>query len=490
MPAETDSLPRGVPENPTIENVIAMRFAAHPMRRLFSAENFVILHQEFWTDIMQGQHDLGIDIPQSVIDDYRNVSDVVDLAQIKEIELIRHHDEKARIETFNKNAGGHQRAHEPLTTRDAQDNVEQYRIKSGLEIVRDKGIAVAARHGKLAAEYATLYYADRTHNTPAQLDLLGRRFTTSGEVFMNALDGLDTFIEEYPMRGLKGAIGTQTDLLQLFDGDQSKVDSLERKIADKYGFKNVLDSIGQVYPRSLDYDVISLLFNLTSGTSNATTTLRHMAGRDQFTEGFAEGQVGSSIMPHKMNNRLLERLFGLRAALHGYVASAGMIAGDQWYEGDVSESSTRRIIIPDTFFAIDGYFESYLKVLDGCGFYPAVIEAEVDKYLPFLTTTRLLVEAVKHGIGRETAHEAIGKHSRDAALELREKGGIQQDIIKRLVADKRMEGVSEDDFRSALSNPMEFVGSAPRQIDRFVKRVEKLVEKHPEEAAYLPEEVL
>lgn len=490
MSAEIGSMQRGVPDNPVVENVLARRYASLPMKQLFSEENAVISQQEYWTVIMQGQHDLGIEIPQENIDDYREVSDIAALDQIREREIVLRHDEKAMIETFNHNAGGHEDAHKALTSRDVSDNVEQARIKNGLVIVKSKLIAALARHGRRASEYSAMVYAGRTHNAPAQSNLIGKLFSDSGEELLRSYERIVEFEEGYPMRGLKGAMGTQTDLLQLFDGDQDKVDALEKKVAEHYGFKKIMNSVGQVYPRSLDLEMVNHLYGLTTGPTSLSLTLRGMAGRDQFTEGFKDGQVGSSAMPHKMNTRTLERLRGLKAVLAGHTAMAQDIAGEQWYGGDVSDSVARRVFIPDSFFAVDAFYESYLTVLDECGFYPAVIQAELEKYLPFLTTTRLLVESMKNGIGREKAHSAIKDHATQAALDMRQKGDMGKSLIQRLAHDPRMEGVTIETLGSALEKPIEFVGSAPEQINRFIGKVDELVTKNPKDASYIPQPIL
>ena len=169
----------------------------------------------------------------------------------------------------------------------------------------------------------------------------------------------------------------------------------------------MLDSVGQVYPRSLDHDVLSALVQVAAGPSSLATTIRLMAGNELVTEGFKEGQVGSSAMPHKMNSRSCERVNGLTVILRGYASMAAELAGDQWNEGDVSCSVVRRVALPDAFFAIDGLFETFLTVLDEFGAFPAVIEAELRRYLPFLATTKILMAAVRAGVGRETAHEVI-----------------------------------------------------------------------------------
>lgn len=475
-------------ERPNIPNVLAERYASTPMVVLFSPENKVKLERDLWIAIMQGQKDLGLNIPQSHIDDYKKVRDKVDMSSIRKRELKLRHDEKARLEEFNALAG-HENAHEGLTSRDMSDNQEQMQTKRGLLIVRDRAVATLARYARLAMENSELIYAGRTHNAPAQPSLIGKLFSDSGEELLYSFDKLENLIETYPLRGIKGAMGTQTDQLQLFDGDTKKVESLEKKIAEFLGFKNVFRSVGQIYPRSLDHEVISNLYEIISGPANLALTMRLMAGNEQATEGFKEGQVGSTAMPHKMNTRTAERIRGLKNVLAGHVTMAGAISGEQWYAGDISDSSTRRVFIPDAFFATDGIFQSMLTVLDECGFYPAVINRELDKYLPFLTTTRLLMAAVKNGVGREKAHSAIKTHAVNVALNMREKGTGENDLLEKLANDESLR-MTKDQFAEAISRPIEFVGTAPKQISNFASKVEKIVKKYPKAAAYMPEEIL
>lgn len=475
-------------ERPIILDVLADRYASTPMVILFSPENKIILERSLWIEIMQGQHDLDINIPQSHIDDYKKIKSNVDLGSIRKRELKLRHDEKARLEEFNDLAG-HQDAHEGLTSRDMSDNIEQMQIVNGLTIIRDRAVATLARSARLATENSELVYAGRTHNAPAQPNLIGKLFSDTGEELLRGFNNLETLIDTYPLRGIKGAMGTQTDLLQLFGGDEKKVEILERRVAKALGFKHILGSVGQIYPRSLDHEVVSTLFELVAGPANLATTMRLMAGNEQATEGFKEGQVGSSAMPHKMNARTAERIKSLKGVLAGHTTMASTISGEQWYGGDVSDSAIRRVFIPGSFFATDGIFQSTLTVLDECGFYPAVINRELERYLPFLTTTRLLMTAVRNGVGREKAHSIIRDHSVKVALDIREAGEGKNDLIDRLANDQRL-GLSKAQLQEALSSPIEFVGTAPQQINDLVSKVDKVVKKYPEAAAYEPEEIL
>ena len=274
----------------------------------------------------------------------------------------------------------------------------------------------------------------RSHNVAAQATTLGKRFATVADEMLVALGRLDDLLARYPLRGIKGPMGTSQDMLDLLDGSTAKLAELEQRVARHLGFERVLTSVGQVYPRSLDFDVVSALVQLVAGPSNLATTIRLMAGIELVTEGFKEGQVGSSAMPHKMNTRSCERVNGLAVVLRGQLSMVGELAGDQWNEGDVSCSVVRRVALPDAFFATDGLFQTFLTVLDEFGVFPAVVQRELDRYLPFLTTTKVLMAAVRNGVGREEAHEAIKEHAVAVALEMRQ-GRAVNDLLERFAAD-------------------------------------------------------
>ncbi|MBI2034697.1 MAG: adenylosuccinate lyase [Candidatus Levybacteria bacterium] len=474
-------------ERPFISNILAERYPSTPMVVVFSPENKIICERGLWIAVMKAQQDLGLNIPEAAIQAYDNVKDNVDLESIRNKELILKHDEKAKLDVFNELAG-YEYAHLGMTSRDQSDNIEQMQIKQGLLIIRDHSVAALARLARLSLEHSIQVYAERTHNVPAQPSLLGKIFSNFGEEALVGFDRLETLLGKYPLRGIKGAVGTQTDQLQLLK-DQDKVDALEQKVAEYLGFKNVLGSVGQVYPRSFDFEVVSTLYQLACGPASLAQTMRLMAGNEQFTEGFKKGQVGSTAMPHKMNSRSCERIKALKEVLAGHVIMAANVSGEQWYAGDVSDSATRRVFLADSFFATDGILETTLTVLDDCGFYPAVIQRELDRYLPFLTTTRLLMAAVEQSVGRETAHKIIKDHAVAVALSMREQGIGKNELLEHLAKDTRL-GLSKKQLEGAIANPIEFVGSAQRQISNFTNKVEQIVNKYPQAAAYVPEPIL
>ena len=471
-----------------MQNVLASRYASRPMADLWSPETKVVLERELWMAVLEAQRELGVDIPEGVVEDHRAVVDQVDLDSIRERERTTRHDVKARIEEFCALAG-HEHIHKGMTSRDLTENVEQLQVRRGLDLVLDRVVAALARLGRLAAEHGDLVMVGRSHNVAAQATTLGKRFATAADELLIAHRRLSDLLATYPLRGLKGPVGTQQDQLDLFEGDTGKVESLEKLVAEHLGFAHVLDSVGQVYPRSLDFDVVSALVQTSGGPSNLARTIRLMAGHELATEGFRPGQVGSSAMPHKMNARSCERVNGLALVLRGHLAMVAGLVGDQWNEGDVSCSVVRRVALPDAFLAIDGLFQTFLTVLDEFGAYPAVVERELRQYLPFLATTRVLVAAVVAGMGREAAHAVIGEHAVAAALARREEGVAVTDLIDRLAADPRLP-LDRSALDDLLADPSVFAGNAAKQIDAVILRIAEVVAARPTAAAYDPEPIL
>ncbi|WKD58730.1 adenylosuccinate lyase [Corynebacterium caspium] len=474
-------------QSPKISNILASRYASPAMATLWSPEHKIVLERTLWIAVMKAQKDLGVDIPTAAISAYEAVIGQVDLESIARRELVTRHDVKARIEEFNALAG-FEHIHKGMTSRDLTENVEQLQIVSALQIIADKTIAVLSRIGTRAQSYQQLVMAGRSHNVAAQATTLGKRFASAADEILVAYQRLQELLSRYPLRGIKGPMGTAQDMLDLLGGDETKLAELEQRIAHHLGFSHIFDSVGQVYPRSLDFDAISTLVQLGAGPSSLATTIRLMAGNEIVTEGFKEGQVGSSAMPHKMNARSCERIGGMQVILRGYLTMLADLAGQQWNEGDVFCSVVRRVALPDAFFTIDGMLETILTVLDEFGAFPAMIERELERYLPFLATTRILMAAVRAGVGRETAHEVIKENAVAVALNMRENGG-EQDLVERLASDARLP-LSQAELEAALADRNAFIGAAESQVERVLGRIAAIVETNPQAAAYKPGEIL
>ncbi len=471
-----------------IPNVLAGRYASDAMKAIWSAEGRIVLEREFWIAVMKAQKDLGLDIPQEAIDAYDSVKGNVDIESINNRERITRHDVKARIEEFCDLAG-HQHIHKGMTSRDLTENVEQLQVWRSMQIIRDKAVAVLDRMSKHAADWRDVVFAARTHNVAAQASTMGKRVAMFGEELVHWTWAWVSMMERYRVRGLKGAVGTQLDQLSLFGKNPETVRELESRICAHLGISTKWMNVGQVYPRSLDFEIISGLVGLSCAPSSFCKTWRLMVGHELCTEGFAKGQTGSSAMPHKQNPRSCERVNGFHAILKGHLSMIGGIVGDQWNEGDVSCSVVRRCVLPDAFMAADGLFETFLTVMDQMGVYKPVIQTELNRYLPFLMTTTIMMAAVQRGVGREEAHEVIKEHAVAVSDELRSGTIATNDLLDRLGADGRLK-LSREEIQEIYDANAGDTGMAADQVDAFCAMVTELADKYPAGVGYTPGAIL
>ncbi|MCZ6672326.1 MAG: adenylosuccinate lyase, partial [Verrucomicrobia bacterium] len=446
-----------------IPNVLAERYASAAIKDIWSGEGRIVLERELWIAVMKAQKELELDIPQEAICDYERVKEQVDLKSIKERERQLLHDVKSRIEEFNDLAG-HEHIHKGMTSRDLTENVEQLQVFRSLQVLQVKVAAAVIQLSGRAVELKDILISGRTHNVAAQPTTMGKRLAMYAEELLLGFERLESFTANYPVRGLKGAVGTQLDSLTLFEGDQAKVAELEQKVVQYLGIGKVFTNVGQVYPRSLDFETVSIFYQISSALSNFAKQIRLMAGHELAGEGFAKGQVGSSAMPHKMNSRSCERINGFHTILNGYLNMTAGLAGDQWNEGDVSCSVVRRIALPDAVFAIDGQLETFLTVIGQMEIFPEFIRLENEKYFPFLGTTTIMMEAVKAGAGRESAHEAIKEHAIATIRDLRA-GTIQSnDLVTRLANDDRIP-LDQGQLKAIFEDETRLSGMAKHQVD-------------------------
>jgi adenylosuccinate lyase len=290
----------------------------------------------------------------------------------------------------------------------------------------------------------------RSHNVAAQVTTLGKRFASCAEELLFAHSALKELIARLPLRGIKGPVGTSQDGLAAMGKDFEK---LEKSIADQFGFENTWNSVGQIYPRSVDFEVVSKLLQIASAPSSMATTIRLMAGAGLASEGFKVGQVGSSAMPHKMNSRSSERINGMLVLLRGFNVMAADLAGDQWNEGDVSCSVVRRVVIPDSFYVLDGLLHTFMTILNEFGIFEEKIKSELSEQLPFLATSKILMECVKAGMGREIAHQIIKKHATATT---------PSNFFAVLVSERDF-SLTLDQLNELVQNPEEFAGLAIEQ---------------------------
>jgi len=441
-------------------SIVGKRYASSQMQNIWSAETKVLKERELWIAVMRAQAKLGLDISTEVIAAYEGVKTKIDLDNIERREAELKHDVKARIEEFNALAG-HQRIHLGLTSRDVTENIEGWQIKTSLELTLSSSAQLLEELAKKIESYSDLAIVGRTHNVPAQLTTLGRRFASWSEEFLIALENLETLHTNYRIKGIKGAIGSGSDLKALHSENWLEV---EGAVADELGIDKTLIAPSQIYPRSLDFQVVASLYQLAAPIASIAINIRLMAGIGLVSEGRASGQVGSSAMPHKNNPRLSERVGGLFVLLKGYLTMVSEISGNQWNEGDVSESVVRRVALADSFYSIDAILRSMKKILSELQVNESAISRELDRELEYLLSSKVLLKTVENGMGREAAHSLI----LESATESR---SSSSETFFELLAKNKELALSLSELEALKSNPGEHLGDASKQAQQVLKLV-------------------
>jgi adenylosuccinate lyase len=443
-------------------NVLATRYATKEMVAIFDPVNKIIAERKFWISILNFQKKAGLPITDSDIAAYEKVINNVDLASIEKREKVSRHDVKARIEEFNALAGV-EKIHIGMTSRDLTENIELIQIRDGLNLIRRRTLETLFLLEKNISKYEKTYLVGRSHNVAAQVTTVAKRFATCGEELLFSLTALEELINRLPLRGLKGPVGSGQDGISAL-GSLKDLTKMEEAISKEFGFENTLTSVGQIYPRSIDFEVVSKLLQIASAPSSMATTIRLMAGSGLASEGFKAGQVGSSAMPHKMNSRSSERINGMMVLLRGYTTMAADLAGDQWNEGDVSCSVVRRVVIPDSFYVIDGLLHTFMTILTEFGIFEENINKELSENLPFLASTQILMSCVKAGMGREIAHEMIKKHATTTT---------PSNFFTSLASEKDFP-LTIDQLNQLIKNPADFAGSAVEQSKEIADQISKV----------------
>ena len=443
-------------------NVLATRYATKEMVAIFDPVNKIIAERKFWITILNFQKKAGLPITDSDISAYEKVINNVDLASIEKREKASRHDVKARIEEFNALAGV-EKIHIGMTSRDLTENIELIQIRDGLNLIRKRTLETLFLLEKNITKHEKTYLVGRSHNVAAQVTTVGKRFATCGEELLFSLTAMEELINRLPLRGLKGPVGSGQDGISAL-GSAKDLAKMEETIEKEFGFDNTLTSIGQIYPRSIDFEVVSKLLQIASAPSSMATTIRLMAGSSLASEGFKAGQVGSSAMPHKMNSRSSERINGMMVLLRGYTTMAADLAGDQWNEGDVSCSVVRRVVIPDSFYVADGLLHTFMTILTEFGIFEENINKELSENLPFLASTQILMSCVKAGMGREIAHQMIKKHATTTT---------PSNFFAALVGEKDFP-LSIDQLNQLIKNPADFAGSAVEQSKEIADAINKV----------------
>jgi adenylosuccinate lyase len=437
------------------------------MCRLFGADHRVKVWRRLWIALAEGQRKAGLKVTAGQIADLRRVAEDVNFQAAARYEKELRHDVMAHLHAFADQApSARPILHVGATSAFIVDNADLIIMRDALALVRNWLANAVDALARLAAKYRDLPTLGLTHFQPAQLTTVGKRAALWCYDFVRDLEEIERRLDTLKFRGVKGTTGTQASFMALFDGDEPRIDALERDVAQAFDFDAVEPITGQTYSRKIDAQVVSALAGIAASVHKFANDVRLLSGLKEIDEPFESTQVGSSAMPYKRNPMRCERATGLARFVISLASSPLQTAAEQWFERTLDDSSNRRLVIPDSFLATDGMLRIVLNVARGLTVYPAVIATRVASELPFIATEEILMAGVNAGGDRQDLHERLRRHTQEAARVIKE-SGEPNDLLDRLAAD---EAFAKIDFTKLLE-PSRFIGRAPVQVDEFLRTV-------------------
>ncbi len=448
---------------------LADRYASPEMLALWSLRTRHRLWRTIWLALAEAERSLGADISVEAIEEMRTHLDNIDFATVERYERRFRHDVMAHVHAFADVAPAARRViHLGATSADITDNADLVQMRMGLGILRARIVRVLhvlAAFARRWRDEPTLGY---THLQPAQLTTVGKRATLWMQDLVLDLADLDHCVTTLPFRGIKGTTGTQGSFLELFHGDHDKVRSLDRQVARALGFEQSLAVTGQTYSRKLDARVLAVVAGITASASKFSGDIRLLQAFGEIEEPFGTEQIGSSAMAYKRNPMRAERIAALARFTQSLEPNANLTHSVQYFERTLDDSANRRLALPESFLAADAILLLMNNIAEGLEVHPTRIRRRIDDELPFMATEELLIQAVRAGGDRQTAHETIRRHSMAAAAALKD-GAPRNDLLDRLAADPGLPFQATE--ARALLDPRRFVGRAPQQVDEFLRDV-------------------
>ncbi|KAL7425077.1 adenylosuccinase ade13 [Cryptotrichosporon argae] len=448
---------------------LSSRYASKEMSKLFSSGTRFGTWRQLWLNLAIAEKELGLPISDAAIEQMRANLEL-DEAQMKvaaEEEKKRRHDVMAHVHTFGTvapEAAGI--IHLGATSCYVTDNADLIFLRDGLSILLPKLATVISRLSAFATQYRDLPTLGFTHFQPAQLTTVGKRATLWIQELLWDLRNLERARADLGFRGVKGTTGTQASFLALFDGDHDKVEALDARVTELFGFPYAYPVTGQTYSRKIDADVLGPLSSLGATVHKIATDIRLLANLKEIEEPFEKDQIGSSAMAYKRNPMRCERACSLARHLMVIYQNTLMTASVQWLERTLDDSANRRVTIPEAYLTADILLSTLQNISEGLVVYPSVIARRISQELPFMATENIIMAVVKAGGDRQECHEKIRVLSHQAAAVVKEQGG-ENDLIERVKKDAYFEGIWQQ--LDSLLDPNTFVGRAPQQVDRFVK---------------------
>jgi adenylosuccinate lyase len=450
----------------TYENPLAARYAGRRMARIWSAQTKFSTWRRLWAALAEAQRSMGLNITDEQIAALRAQVDTIDFDAANAYERRFRHDVMAHIHALGDAAPvARPIIHLGATSCFVTDNADLILMRAALQIVRDKTVAAIDALASFAETWKELPCLGYTHFQPAQLVTVGKRASLWCHELVLDLGEIERRLADLKLLGVKGTTGTQASFLALFDGDDAKVDALERLVADAFGFDGSYPVSGQTYSRKIDAQVLATLAGVAESAHRFGSDLRLLAHERELEEPFEAEQIGSSAMAYKRNPMRAERMCSLARFLMSLPAAASQTAATQWLERTLDDSAVRRLVVPQAFLAVDAILNLYRNVVPGMVVRPAVIARHVAGELPFMATENILMAAVMAGGDRQHLHERIRVHSLASAERLKE-GAADNDLIDRIKSDPEFPRL---DFDRVL-DPRGFVGRSARQVEDFISR--------------------
>ena len=456
----------------TYHSPLASRYASDYMLRLFSDDSRYQSWRRLWTALARAQHQLGLPITaEQVAELEAHITDIdYDVAAAREREV--RHDVMAHVYAYGKAAPSAAGIlHLGATSCYVTDNADLILYRDGLKYLRGQLLAVLANLAAFAEKYAAIPTLGYTHYQPAQPVTVGKRAALWMQDFLSDLEELDHLLSTMKFLGCRGTTGTEASFMELFDGDEEKIDEMNRRIAGEFGFTECFSVCGQTYPRKVDSRVLNCLSSMAQSAYRMANDIRLLQHDRQVEEPFGESQIGSSAMAYKRNPMRCERICSLSRYLMADAANAPMTAAVQWMERTLDDSANRRISLPEGFLCADAVLRLCQNVTNGLHVNEAIVDRTLREYLPFLATEDLMMEAVKRGGDRQQLHEIIRRHSMAATARMKE--GLPCDLLDRLAADPAF-GLTRQEL-DALMEPKRYIGRCPQQVARFLAQCAPLL---------------
>jgi adenylosuccinate lyase len=460
------------------QNPLTDRYASDEMAQLWGAQRKFSTWRQMWVALAESQQALGLDISDTQLAELRSQVDQIDFDVAGQYERKLRHDVMAHVHAYaDACPAARPIIHLGATSCFVTDNTDLILLREALGLVESRLVSVIGRLAEFADKYQDQACLGLTHLQPAQPTTMGKRACLWIYDLVLDLEELQHRLRSLKARSCKGTTGTQASFLTLFGGDHEKVRQLEQLVAEKMGFADTYPVTGQTYSRKIDAQLLDTLSGISQSAHKAATDIRILASRKELEEPFEKDQVGSSAMAYKRNPMRSERICSLARFVMSLQSSGGQTAATQWMERTLDDSANRRLVLPQSFLAVDAVLVLYQNIAAGLVPYPAVIEANLKNELPFMATENILMEAVAAGGDRQQLHERIRQHSQEAAAVVKQEGR-PNDLLQRLADDKLFAGVD----LAGLMEASQFVGRAPQQVQQFLDEVVKPIrQQYPQQ---------